>query len=294
MKKILSLIGLVFLAASCSKDQELSGNDNEQLVPVKVHVNDFSITMEEFASARAQETPESYNGVKALTLAFYTSTGAEQYKETQLRADHTNYTTFGDFSLNLPMGTYTMVVLGYALYDDDELTLTSPTQAAFTVGDARETFAATQEVNITSTSAVEVSATLSRILAKLRVLSIDGKTANAVKVRMTFSAGGKAFNPTTGLATVNTGSTSTVNIGAAVGASSTSAGYVFLAEDEQTMNVTIDVLNAQGTSISHKVVNNVSFKRNRTTVISGALYTSGASSTFLLNTDWLPDYSLTF
>ena len=259
-----------------------------------MHVNDFSITMEEFASARAQETPESYNGVKALTLAFYTSTGTEQYKETQLRADHTNYTTFGDFSLNLPMGTYTMVVLGYALYDDDELTLTSPTQAAFTNGDARETFAATQEVNITSTSAVEVSATLSRILAKLRVLSTDGNTANAAKVRMTFSAGGKAFNPTTGLATVNTGSTSTVNIGAATGASSTSAGYVFLAEDEQTMNVTIDVLNAQGTSISHKVVNNVSFKRNRTTVISGALYTSGASSTFLLNTDWLPDYSLTF
>ena len=70
MKKILSLIGLVFLAASCSKEKEISGIDNEQLVPVRVHVNDFSITMEEFASARAQETPESYNGVKALTLAF--------------------------------------------------------------------------------------------------------------------------------------------------------------------------------------------------------------------------------
>lgn len=294
MKKVIFSIALLLLAASCSKDKEISGNDNEQLVPVRVHVNDFSITMEEFSSARAQETPENYNGVKAITLAFYNNTGSPQYQVTQLKADNTTYTTFGDFSLDLPMGTYTMVVLGYALYDDDELTLTSPTQAAFTVGDARETFAATQEVNITSTSAVEVSASLSRILAKLRVLSTDGKTANAAKLRMTFSAGGKAFNPTTGLATSNTGSVSTVTIGAATGATSTSAAYVFLAEDEQTMNVTIDVLDAQGTTISHKVVNNVPLKRNRTTNISGALYTSGASTTFLLNTDWLDSYNLTF
>ncbi|MBR4920989.1 MAG: hypothetical protein IKZ62_06720 [Prevotella sp.] len=269
-------------------------NDNEQLVPVTVHVNDFSISMEEYASARAQETVEHYTGVKAITLAFYTGTGTEQYKTTQLRTDATTYTTFGDFSLELPMGSYTMVVLGYTLYDDDALVLTSPNQAAFTTGDVRETFAGVEEVNITSTNAVELSATLNRIMTKLMVLSTDVKTANASKVRMTFSAGGKAFSPTTGLATINTGSTSTVNIGTAVGATSSSVGYVFLAEDEQTMNVTIDVLDAQGTSISHKVVSDVPFKRNRTTKLSGTLYTTSASTNFLLDTDWLPDYNQNF
>lgn len=294
MKKYLFSIGLTLLAASCSKDQEFSENDNEQLVPVTVHVNDFSISMEEFASARAQETPESYTGIKAITLAFYTGTGTEQYKTTQLRNNASTYTTFGDFSLELPMGSYTMVVLGYTLYDDDALTLTSPTQAAFTTGDVRETFAGVEEVNITSTSAVELSATLDRILTKLMVLSTDVKTSNASKVRMTFSAGGKSFSPTTGLATVNTGSTSTVNIGTAVGATSSSVGYVFLATDEQTMNLTIDVLDAQGTSISHKVVNNVPFKRNRTTKLSGTLYTTSASTNFLLATDWLDPYDMNF
>ena len=57
-----------------------------------------------------------------------------------------------------------MVVLGYVLYDDDELTLTSPTQAEYTAGCPRETFATTQVVNVTNTTAKELTATLDRIV----------------------------------------------------------------------------------------------------------------------------------
>lgn len=179
-----------------------------------------------------------------------------------------------------------MVVLGYGFYEGDEFTLTSLTQAAFTA-DVRETFAATQAVNITSTAAVELSATLDRIVTRVKVISTDGKTANANKVRMTFSAGGREFNPTSGLATANSGTTSTVGISAAVGATSTSIGYAFLATDEQTMTVTIDVLDADGQSISHKVVNNVPFQRNRNTKLTGSLYTAGTNGSFTINTSWL-------
>lgn len=94
-----------------------------------------------------------------------------------------------------------MVVLGYVLYDDDELTLTSPTQAEYTAGCPRETFATTQVVNVTNTTAKELTATLDRIVTCLQVISTDGRTANVNKVRMTFSAGGKRFSPTSGLAT---------------------------------------------------------------------------------------------
>ena len=284
----LSAIAAALLLAGCCKDNDTTPTGSAK---VKVSVNDFTISQEEIPS---KDAIASYNGVKAVTLAFYTSDGTEAYKTTQLRSDATTYTTFGEFDLSLPMGSYTMVVLGYALYDDDVLTLTSPTQAEYTAGFPRETFATTQAVNITSTSDVSLSATLDRIVTKLQVVSTDGKTANANKVRMTFSAGGKAFSPTTGLATVNTGSISTVGISAAVGSTSSSIGYLFLATDEQTMTVTIDVLDSDGNSISHKVVNNVPFKRNRCTKLTGSLYSAGTGSNFQLNTDWLDDYNMTF
>lgn len=284
-KILLTLFAAAMLFAGCGKDKIT------YLTPVKVSVNDFAISQENIPS---KDAIASYNGVKAVTLAFYASDGTEAYKTTQLREDATTYTTFGEFDLSLPMGSYTMVVLGYALYDDDVLTLTSPTQAEYTAGYPRETFATTQAVNITSTNDVSLSATLDRIVTKLQVVSTDGKTANANKVRMTFSAGGKQFSPTTGLATVNTGSISTVGISAAVGSTSSSIGYLFLATDEQTMTVTIDVLDADGNSISHKVVNDVPFKRNRCTKLTGSLYTTGGGGSFSVNTAWLDDYDMNF
>jgi len=52
-------------------------------------------------------------------------------------------------------------------------------------------------------------------------------------VRITTSGGSKAFNPTTGLATTNTGFSNTVNITTtAVGNVAGPVGYIFIASDE--------------------------------------------------------------
>ena len=237
----------------------------------------------------------SYPGVQSLTLAFYASNGTEVYKVTHTKGSMPEGDTFGEFSTSLPIGSYTMVVLSYVLYDDDELTLTSPTQAEWTNGCPRETFAATQAVNVTSTTALNLTATLDRIVACLQVISTDGRMANVNKVRMTFSAGGKAFSPTTGLATANTGSVSMVGVSATVGTSSTSIGYVFLATDEQTMDITIQTLDSDGNPIYSTVVNNVPFQRNRRTRLTGAIYgaSTGAGS-FQVNTSWLEDDPIAF
>lgn len=282
---------MALMAASCtsesfeqSVEQPISG---EQLqAPISVRVDGFSVSQEDFPGITRAQTVDSYAGLKTLTLAFYASNGTEVYKHTQSK----NEADFGEFSTTLPIGSYTMVVLGYVLYDDDELTLTSPTQAEYTSGCPRETFAANQVVNVASTTALNLTATLDRIVSQLQVISTDGRTANVNKVRMTFSAGGKQFSPTSGLATVNTGSVSTVGNSATVGASSTSKGYIFLTTDEQTMDVTIETLDAEGNTIYSTVVSNVPFKRNRVTKLTGALY--GASATagsFQVNTAWLDE-----
>ena len=307
MKKVsilfVALMGMV--AASCSNDESLDSsvnpsNEQSQLAPVTVSVSGFAVSQSDFsdtdnpqgarATTRATAVGE-YSGLKKLTLAFYKSDGTEQVKVTHTKGSMPEGDTFGEFSTSLPLGSYTMVVLGYTFYEGDEFALSSATLAGFT-GDVRETFAATQPVNITSANAVEFSATLDRIVTKLQVVSTDGKTANVSKVRMTFAAGSRSFDPTTGLAPSNTGSVSTVGNSAGVGETSSSVGYVFLATDEQTMNVTIETLDADGNTIYSTVVANVPFKRNRATRLTGSMYDVSASATaggFQVNTTWLDE-----
>lgn len=295
MKKNMILAGFALLFAACSNnDSDINVNNSNELVPVKVHVSGFSVSQEDFPATRAAQDVADYNGVKAVTLAFY-SGSTEVLKTTQFREDASTYDAFGDFECSLPMGSYTMVVIARGQGDNDVFTLTSPTEAAYTGDHSRETFACTQAVNITSTDAVDISATLNRIVAKLQVFSTDGRTANATNVRMTFAAGGKAFNPTTGLATSNTGFANTVPISAAVGSTSNSVSYLFLTTDEQNVDVTIETLDGEGNTLFTKTIENVPFKRNRVTKLTGAMYTNESiDGGFQLNSDWLSDYNADF
>ena len=299
MKQKFFWAAFVLLAATgCSNESENMVNNaqmEETTAPVRVHVNNFAVEMGEFAgTTRAAQDVGDYDGVKAITLAFYKGE-AEVYKHEQIKDAPEQGETFGEFSTTLPLGSYTMVVIARNYIAGDVFTLTSPTEAAYT-STSRETFAYTQEVNITNGDAVELSATLNRIIAVLAVNSTDGRTADATNVRMTLSAGGKSFNPTTGLATVNTGFAITARISTAVGAVTKSGIYFFLATDEQTMDVTIETLNSEGNTIFSKTIQDVPFKRNRKTVLTGAMYTNDAvsASSFQLNTDWLTDYNANF
>ena len=285
----MTLAALTLAFAGCGKDKIT------YLVPVKVQVNDFTITQEDFPTKDAQDVAD-YEGVKAITLAFYNGT-TEVYKTTQMRSDNTTYTTFGEFDCTLPMGSYTMVVLGYGMgqNNEDTLTLTSPTQAEYTAGRVRETFAATQTVNISSTEAVDISATLNRIVAKVNITSTDNRPASVVALRATFSAGGMAFNPTTGLATANSGFSNTVVLQNAPGGTSGIVSYLFLATDEQTVDVTFETLDANDNVLYTKTITNVPLKRNRVTTLRGVMFTNDSSSgTFQVDTDWIEGNTINF
>ena len=293
MKKSHLLAGIILLAATaCSNESEQDVVNPGNLVPVTVHVNDFSMSVEDFPGAvtRAPQSVDSYEGVKAITLAFCKG-DTEVCSSTQLRADNTTYTTFGQFELSLLMGSYTMVVLGYG--SADAMTLTNMSNATFHNDRVRETFVYTQAVNVTSTAALDLNATLSRVVAKLEVRSTDERTANAAKLRTTFAAGGDGVNPMTGLSTTNTGFSNTVDLNGEVGNIAGSVNYLFLNTDQQSMTVTIDVLDADDNSVSHKVVSNVPLQRNKITRLSGHLFTADdVTATFKIETDWLGDATI--
>lgn len=293
MKIRLFLAGLVLLLAACSTDNSIHNDDT--LIPVTVRVSDFSVSQDEFPGTRATTAPASYEGIDAITLAFYDEKGTEQYKTTQLKSNLPSGKTFGEMELSLHYGTYTMVVIGRGHFSGDSFTLDSPTSALYDCEHVRETFTCTQAVRISSTSPVDLEATLNRIVAQVAVVSTDTKTANVARIRTSFSAGGKSFNPTTGLALDNSGFSNTVYGTGETGETTTAINFLFLASDEQTMDVTIETLDADGAVLFSKTVPNVPLRRNRVTTLTGAMYSpAAATATFTLSTDWLPGNNLNF
>ena len=290
-KKIFLACVTALLFAACSNEPEINDQvENNTFARVCVHVNGFNVSQEDFSGTRAAQDVADYNDVNAVTLAFYKADGTEAYKSTQAKGD----ADFGEFECALPMGSYTMVALAYYTNENSVLTLTSPTEATYSLR-ARETFAYTQPVTISSTNAVDISATLNRIVSMLTVASTDGKVSDVSNVRMTLSAGGKDFNPTTGFALTNTGLVNTVGSSAAVGNTSTSSTVFFLATDEQDIDVTIETLNADGAVLLSKTVTNVPFKRNRVTKLTGKMYTNDAvGGTFQVETAWLTEENVSF
>ena len=286
--------------SSCSNAEEVL-NQVEQgrgmMAPVRVQVNDFTMSVDDIpeAQTRAVKDPADYKSVGAITLAFYATDGTKMYEDTQLKTGDTHYTTFGTFSCNLPIGNYTMLVIARDSLTDDVFTLTSLNEAAFTSEKVRETFCQTQSVSVTSSAVLDLSITLNRIVPQLTISSTDLRPTGVEKIRTTYSAGYKSFNPTTGLGIGNAGFSLINTPSAAVGSIVEFRNNTYLATDEQTMTITLDVLDAEDHVLISKVIPDVPLKRNRKTVLRGPLFTPSVSTaSFQLEISWLDDVIVNF
>lgn len=312
-------VSAVFGLGSCSDAEGVMNSEIEGssgCVPVRVHVSDFSFSVDDFpgtfdpstlrqaqgaqgpstgsgtAGTRGAVDPGSYDGLKAMTLAFYSADGSEVSKITQEKGSAEN---FGDFSLTLPLGSYTMVVIGRDVLESDEFSLTSATVAGYTSERVRETFCAKQSVAITSSAAVNLDVTLNRIVAQLTIRSTDGRPEGASKIRTTYSGGGKMFNPSTGLAIEDTGFSLVNTPKSAVGAAIGIKNFTFLASNEQVMDITLEVLDAADNVLITKEVKDVPLARNKKTTLSGALFTpTDVMIGVSVEKDWLPEETITF
>ena len=278
-KKLLLAALVALTAASCSKS-------STPTAPVNVHVEDFVFTVNRFTDTKATEDPASYDYVQAITLAFF-SGNTEVYSQTQTKDD--TPTGFGNFTCNLPIGVYTLVVIARQVGNGDTFTFTSPTSAGYTSERPRETFCHSQSVTVTNTSPLDLDVTLSRIVSALNIVSTDNRPEGIAKIRTTYSKGSKSFNPTTGLALDDDGFTLTNTPSAAVGSAINVTSYLFLASDEETMDITVEALGANDVVLYTKTLQNVSFKRNRKTKAQGAIFSTSGAAGFQLETGWLTE-----
>ena len=286
------MAAVTLLCLSCNKQVETP--DSEPTATVSVHVTDFTLAFSDLpgAGTRATEDPADYDFVGELVLAFYDADGKEVYKTSQSKSSTATDAIFGEFSFQLPVGNYTMVAIGRDVGTSDAFSLTSPTQAAYTSERVRETFSAVRPVVIASTAAVSLNVTLNRLVTKLVVESTDNQPAGVAKIRTTYGAGSKGFNPTTGLALDNNGFSLNNSVNATPGTTLAIKNFAFLAADEQEIDITLEVLDEKGGVLSTRVIPNVPFRRNRQTTLRGQLFSS--KGTFHLETTWLPGVEVNF
>ena len=289
------LSALTLLTLSCSHQAEV--DNQETTATVRVHVNDFSFSHENFpgATTRADDNnPKSYGDVKAVDIAIFE--GSEKvYAATQLKGDAKTNSTFGEFECRLEKGDYTMVAVARNMTAGDEFTITSPTLAAYTTERARETFCCVQSIKVDGTKAVDVNPLLDRVMAKFQLVSTDKVLADAKTIRTTYSAGSKSFNPTTGLATDDNGFVVTNSVKPMNNGTLDVYSILFLPAEEKTMDITIEVLDKNDQVLISKSLPDVHFRINQVTKATGAVFTPGLTTlTFTLNTTWLPEEKYNF
>lgn len=293
MKKSILLAGLFLMAASCSSDESVNNLESaDDFAPVTVRVDGFSVEQSDIPLTRATAL-STYNSVKFVTLAFYKSDGSEAYKHTQVRDNTDTYTTFGEFSCNLPIGSYTMVVL--CNDGNNEITLSSPTSATYGSNIVMDTFVDTQEVNIANNNAVSLNVILDRIVSAVAVRSTDNRPNDVKKMRITYSGGDRSFDPSTGLAATNNGFNCVLNFNGSGGTTTNLGGSLFLATDEQNIDILVEMLNENNEVLYSRSAQNVPLKRNRVTSLTGTLFSNtGVSSSFQVNAEWISGISVNF
>ena len=110
MKKFFLMAVAALLTISCTNNDETVVNAQDEQnakVPVRVHVDGFSVTQEDFPLTRTATAVGSYAGAQAITLAFYKGS-TEVMKTTQIKGSLDPSETFGEFECSLDMGSYTM------------------------------------------------------------------------------------------------------------------------------------------------------------------------------------------
>lgn len=297
MKQFFVLAVSMLLCVACSNESELTQVENKanqgEKARVTVRVASFSIEKDDLptgkAMTRSATDAASTKEVDAVDLVFYDAEGNVAYSSTQIKDNSGNYETFGVFACDLPEGTYTMVAVGRDWFEGDVFEITSPTLATYTSERPRETFCATQSATVTTSAPLDLNVTLNRICAKLTIESTDVRPDEITKIRTTYAKGGKGFSPTTGLATSD-GGFAQINNPSKAGEPIKVSSFVFLttgADEEETMDITIDAMDDDENVIYTKVATNVPLQRNCRTTLRGELFTTGTSTaSFQIETSW--------
>ena len=287
---------IVFAVFACEK--AIISDENESgATKGNLRVSVFQIEKTPFASLFPGSSQATTRGAKAASEAC-TRLNFAVYDQGGLRLKQLNQTSdmadFGHASFQLEEGTYQLVVVGHSASGNP--TMTNPAKIQFTNSTGyTDTFQCYGEVTI-GEEAVDYQVSLDRIVALCRFVVTDDIPADVRKMQFYYTGGSGAFNAATGLGSVASKQTVTVDV--TDGSQKQFDLYTFLHEQSDNIALKVTALDASGNVLYERDFD-VPMQQNHITWLSGAFFNgSGSSSTSVtdvtVNTDWAGETHLTF
>ena len=287
---------IVFAVFACEK--AIISDENESgATKGNLRVSVFQIEKTPFASLFPGSSQAATRVAKSASEAC-TRLNFAVYDQGGLRLKQLNQTSdmadFGHASFQLEEGTYQLVVVGHSANGNP--TMTNPAKIQFTNSTGyTDTFQCYGEVTI-GEEAVDYQVSLDRIVALCRFVVTDDIPADVRKMQFYYTGGSGAFNAATGLGSVASKQTVTVDV--TDGSQKQFDLYTFLHEQSDNIALKVTALDASGNVLYERDFD-VPMQQNHITWLSGAFFNgSGSSSTSVtdvtVNTDWAGETHLTF
>ena len=209
-----------------------------------------------------------------LNLMLFNPDGTRYFS--QVRTQYSTDENFGQLSLTLPAGEYTLVAVGHS--SAKSATIKSPELVQFTASNGQkltDTFCYAGTVTVTETPQ-QHTITLVRCTAMLRFCFTDEEIpATLARIKFDYSGGSANVNPTTSEGTTKSTQSETRDLDP----DDTYRLYTFpLLATTGTLKVTISALAADGTVIRKQSLEAVPVTRNRITTYTGPLFSEGGGT----------------
>ena len=223
-----------------------------------------------------------------LNVMLFNEDGTKYFEK--VRTQYSSDENFGQMSLTLPAGEYTVVAVGHSSVKS--ATIKSPEMVQFTASDGEkltDTFCYCGNVTIGDEPA-QYALTMSRVTAMVRFQFTDEEIpASLASVKFDYTGGSANFNPLTSEGTTK----STQSENRTVSGNDMYQVFTFpYLSATGTLKMTISALTASGEVIKKKTLDAVPITRNRITTYTGPLFTDGAGTItqsgfgFTVNPDW--------
>ncbi len=294
MKKTSAIFGFVFSAAILFFTGCTSGNDGvettSQVSNQEVNFSFFQVEMTPMGTQGAKTRGDSDSGEQSLSSSVFTKLDVYLYPVSEKDKDKVlsfqqnktdNATEFGNVSMKVPVGEYTMVAVASK---GGNVQFNSVEEVEF-LNKVTDMAYVSQKITVKNGSN-NFSCSLKRAVAKLTITNtgVRGDDAQSITWHLSGNVSNK-FNPTTGLAVgTNNINLTFTGINKLKTTGETYSIYAFLPSEEEkkTVNFTLDVKDADDNVLKSLSFSEVSMKVNYCTNYKGDMYglTSAASFTF--------------
>ena len=274
---------------SCQQDN-LTIKPSDQKVRVDVSLADFVISTEDDAT-RASDKNVTEASINRVAFSVFDKNNKVVYSEKSVETD----SAFGTFSFLVIPGDYTFVTVAHKASgkDDAAADIQSLSAATITTSKLLNTYSSHKEVRVeahrTQSFSVECG---KRRTSTFKLLCTDETPANVTSCEIILNPSANystsyTFDPGTGLISEQQQYKNTFNVAdikAKTFKGVSLSVQCLLTAETQSIDITVNMKDAEGETVKSRTFNNVEMKPHRDTKATGPFFHSTVNGSFLFDT----------